>query len=279
MGRCVSYLYEPTAGEIVIRHKDREFRMAKLNRHNNADFRKAVQVIFQDPYASLNPRMNVLRIVGEPLLVNGIAQGREIEERVGDIIRKVGLSVEHLRRFPHSFSGGQRQRIGIARALVVNPQLIVADEPVSALDVSIQAQMLNLLKDLQQEFELSYLFISHSMSVIRYMSDRILVMYAGKIVETGPSDELLTKPAHPYTEMLLKAVPKVTQRPSIRLQDVVEGEPPDLLNLPKGCVFHPRCKYAQEICREEHPELRSIAPDRQVSCHLSEELHLQGVFE
>ena len=187
LGRCVSYLYEPTAGEIVIRHKDREFRMAKLTRHNNADFRKAVQVIFQDPFASLNPRMNVLRIVGEPLLVNGIAQGREIEERVGAIIRKVGLNVEHLRRFPHSFSGGQRQRIGIARALVVNPQLIVADEPVSALDVSIQAQMLNLLKDLQQEFELSYLFISHSMSVIRYMSDRILVMYAGKIVETGPT--------------------------------------------------------------------------------------------
>jgi peptide/nickel transport system ATP-binding protein len=279
LGRCVSYLYEPTAGEIVIRHDDQEFRMAKLTRHNNADFRKAVQVIFQDPYASLNPRMNVLRIVGEPLLVNGIAKGREIEERVSAIIRKVGLNVEHLRRFPHSFSGGQRQRIGIARALVVNPQLIVADEPVSALDVSIQAQMLNLLKDLQQEFELSYLFISHSMSVIRYMSDRILVMYAGKIVETGPRDELLARPAHPYTEMLLKAVPKVTQRPSIRLQDVVEGEPPNLLNLPKGCVFHPRCKYAQEICREERPELRTIGPDRQVSCHLSEELHLQGVFE
>ncbi len=279
LGRCVSYLYEPTAGEIIVRNGDQEFRMEKLSRQNNAEFRKTVQVIFQDPFSSLNPRMNVLRIVGEPLLVNGIASGRELEERVSEIVYKVGLNVEHLRRFPHSFSGGQRQRIGIARALVVNPQLIIADEPVSALDVSIQAQVLNLLNDLQQELGLSYLFISHSMSVIRYMSDRILVMYAGKLVETGPRDELLEQPAHPYTEMLLRSVPKVTRRHSTRLQEVAEGEPPNLLNLPKGCIFHPRCKYAQEICKAERPELRTIAPGRQVSCHLSEELDLRGVLD
>ena len=189
LGRCVAYLYEKTAGDIIVRGGGQVFRLDQLNRGNNSEFRKIVQVIFQDPFSSLNPRMSVLRSVGEPLLVNGLARGVELEERVADIIQRVGLSVSHLQRFPHSFSGGQRQRICIARALVINPQLVVADEPVSALDVSIQAQMLNLLKDLQQDFELSYLFISHSMSVIRYMSDRILVMYAGKIIESGSRDE------------------------------------------------------------------------------------------
>ncbi len=279
LGRCVSYLYEPTGGEIIVKSGGREFRLDKLERSNNSEFRKIVQVIFQDPFSSLNPRMSVLRSVGEPLWVNGLASGQELEERVADIVQKVGLSVEHLQRFPHSFSGGQRQRICIARALVINPQLVVADEPVSALDVSIQAQMLNLLKDLQQELGLSYLFISHSMSVIRYMSDRILVMYAGKLVETGPRDELLQRPLHPYTEMLLRAVPKVTKRQGLRLQEVAAGEPPNLFDLPKGCVFHPRCAYAKEICAEEHPELRSVGPKRQVSCHLAEDLALQGVFD
>lgn len=279
LGRCVSYLYEKTAGDIIVRGGDRVFRLDELNRGNNSEFRQIVQVIFQDPFSSLNPRMSVLRSVGEPLLVNGIASGSELEARVASIIQRVGLSVSHLQRFPHSFSGGQRQRICIARALVINPQLVVADEPVSALDVSIQAQMLNLLKDLQSEFDLSYLFISHSMSVIRYMSDRILVMYAGKIIESGSRDEILRQPLHPYTEMLLKAVPKVSRRGSGRLQDASSGEPPDLLNLPSGCVFHPRCPYAKEICRQERPELRRIDGERQVSCHLADELTLQGVFD
>ena len=279
LGRCVAYLYEKTDGDIIVRGGGQVFRLDQLNRGNNSEFRKIVQVIFQDPFSSLNPRMSVLRSVGEPLLVNGLARGVELEERVADIIQRVGLSVSHLQRFPHSFSGGQRQRICIARALVVNPQLVVADEPVSALDVSIQAQMLNLLKDLQQDFELSYLFISHSMSVIRYMSDRILVMYAGKIIESGSRDEILRQPLHPYTEMLLKAVPKVSKRKSQRLQDATSGEPPDLLNLPSGCVFHPRCPFAKDVCREEIPQLQTISDGRQVSCHLAEELTLQGVFD
>ena len=279
LGRCVSYLYERTGGDITVRSQGEEFHLEDFGRGNNSDFRKIVQVIFHDPFSSLNPRMSVLRSVGEPLQVNGIATGRELERRVADIIRRVGLSETHLQRFPHSFSGGQRQRICIARALVVNPQLVVADEPVSALDVSFQAQMLNLLKDLQQEFDLSYLFISHSMSVIRYMSDRILVMYAGKIVESGSRDDLLEQPLHPYTEMLLKAVPKVTKRLSGRLDEVKPGEPPNLLDLPKGCVFNPRCPYAQDRCREQRPELRELSGNRQVSCHFAEELDLQGVFD
>ncbi len=279
LGRCISWLYDADDGEIVLRDGEREFRPGQIEREDNSEFRKLVQVIFQDPFSSLNPRMSVLRSVGEPLRVNGIASGRDLEERVVAILQRVGLEVGHLQRFPHSFSGGQRQRICIARALVINPQLVVADEPVSALDVSIQAQTLNLLKDLQQEFGLSYLFISHSMSVIRYMSDRILVMYAGKIVESGSRDALLGRPLHPYTEMLLKAVPRVSRRQGARLQEATVGEPPDLLNLPGGCVFHPRCPHARDICREEVPSLRSLADGRQVSCHLAEELTLAGVFD
>src|SRR5690606_12907326 len=230
LGRCVAQLYDITEGEIIVRSGKKEFRSGNLGRGNNSESRKIVQVIFQDPFSSLNPRMNVLRTVGEPLLVNGIARGKELEARVADIIHKVGLNVGHLQRFPHSFSGGQRQRICIARALVVNPKLVVADEPVSALDVSIQAQMLNLLKDLQQELGLSYLFVSHSMAVIRYMSARILVMYAGKGVEPGPRDDLLRRPLHPYAETLLKAVPKVTQRQGTRLKEITVRDPPNLLN-------------------------------------------------
>lgn len=279
LGRCIAWLYEADGGEIVVRGGGREFRPGQMEREDNSEFRKLVQVIFQDPFSSLNPRMSVLRSVGEPLRVNGIASGRELEARVVSILQRVGLEVGHLQRFPHSFSGGQRQRICIARALVINPQLVVADEPVSALDVSIQAQTLNLLKDLQQEFGLSYLFISHSMSVIRYMSDRILVMYAGKIVESGARDALLRRPLHPYTEMLLKAVPRVTRRHGARLQTATVGEPPDLLGLPSGCVFHPRCPHAQDRCREEVPPLRVLEDGRRVSCHLAEELELEGVFD
>jgi peptide/nickel transport system ATP-binding protein len=239
-------------------------------------FRKQAQTIFQDPYSSLNPRMTVLQTVGEPLLVNNLAHGKELEQRVSEMVVQVGLRVEHLQRYPHSFSGGQRQRIGIARAMVVNPKLVVADEPVSALDVSIQAQILNLLQDLQEKYNLTYLFISHAMSVVRYVSDRIAVMYAGKLVELNDKQELLSHPKHPYTEALLAAVPKPSQRKrGMRL--VSPGEPPDLGNLPKGCVFVPRCKYATDRCKEEMPQLRQVGTGAFVSCHLAESLTLLGI--
>ena len=275
LGRCIVRIYEPTSGEMTLNLGDRALAVHELKPEDRRLFRTNVQMIFQDPYSSLDQHMNILSLVGEPLLVNGIARGKELEERVGEMIQRVGLHIEHLRRFPHSFSGGQRQRISVARTLIVNPTLLIADEPVSALDVSIQAQILNLLLDLQQEFGLSYLFITHNMSVIRYVSDRILVMYAGKLVEIAPKNELLKEPAHPYTEALLSAVPRVSRREGVRT--VTHGEPPDLLQLPEGCVFHPRCKYAQDVCRAEQPQLRSIASDRYVSCHLAEELELWGV--
>jgi peptide/nickel transport system ATP-binding protein len=222
--------------------------------------------------------MNVLETVGEPLYVNGLARGRELEDRVTEMILQVGLRVEHLRRFPHSFSGGQRQRIGIARALVVNPKLVVADEPVSALDVSIQAQILNLLDDLQQKYQLTYIFISHAMSVVRYVSDRIAVMYGGKLVEVGEKNELLTNPKHPYSELLLNAVPLTSQRKHVK-REIPLGEPPDPANLPPGCVFKPRCSFAKEICGIEQPLLRQIGTGNFVSCHLAESISLKGIRE
>ncbi len=276
LGRCITRLYTPTSGKIIMRADGETMDVSALKGKELSAFRKRAQTIFQDPYSSLNPRMTVLQTVGEPLLVNNVAKGKELEDRVTEIILQVGLRVEHLQRYPHSFSGGHRQRIGIARAMVLNPKLVVDDEPVSALDVSIQAQILNLLLDLQQKYQLTYLFISHAMSVVRYVSDRIAVMYAGKLVELGPKQELLSHPKHPYTEALLAAVPKTTQRKrGVRL--VSPGEPPDLANLPKGCVFVPRCKYAAEICHEQAPELRAVGSDSFVSCHLTESLTLQGI--
>ncbi|MFO7634721.1 MAG: ATP-binding cassette domain-containing protein [Caldilinea sp.] len=276
LGRCLVRVYEPTGGHILLRTDDQELSVTDLSGDQMRLFRRSVQMIFQDPYASLNPRMNVLETVGEPLTVNGIASGRELEDRVAKVIQQVGLRVEHLRRYPHSFSGGQRQRIGIARALVVGPKLIIADEPVSALDVSIQAQILNLLKDLQEQQNLTYIFVSHNMSVIRYISDRIAVMYAGKLVELGPKHELLARPKHPYTELLLAAVPRaVDRRRSHRI--VTPGEPPDLAHLPSGCVFRSRCKYVHDRCAEEEPQLRELESGHFVSCHFAEDLSLGGV--
>ena len=276
MGRCLIRLYEPTDGKIHLNVDNQTISVTELDRKEMHLFRRNAQIIFQDPYASLNPRMNLLETIGEPLLVNGIARGRELEERVKEVVTQVGLRVEHLRRFPHSFSGGQRQRIGIARALVVQPKLVIADEPVSALDVSIQAQILNLLEDLQEKYNLTYIFVSHNMAVVRYISDRIAVMYAGKLVELGPKQELLSHPKHPYTELLLAAVPRTVDR--LRGQrTVTPGEPPDLGNLPKGCVFHPRCKYARDRCKVEEPTLRALRPDYHVSCHFAEELELHGI--
>ena len=274
LGRSIIRLYEPTSGDVILRDGTNVLNVFELDDKEMHVFRRNAQMIFQDPYASLNPRMSVLETVGEALLVNNIARGKDLEERVAKVIEQVGLRVEHLRRFPHSFSGGQRQRIGIARALVVNPKLVIADEPVSALDVSIQAQILNLLKDLQAQYQLTFVFISHAMSVIRYMSDRIAVMYAGKLVELGPKQDILSHPLHPYTEALLSAVPKTTQR---RKRLVSKGEVPDLGNLPTGCVFHPRCKYAIDQCKTEVPQLRTISAGRTVSCHLAEKLTLEGI--
>ena len=277
LGRCITKLYELTEGEIILRTEGKEYQVSQVKGDELKDFRRNAQTIFQDPYSSLNPRMSVLETVGEPLLVNKLARGRELEDRVTEIILQVGLRVEHLRRYPHSFSGGQRQRIGIARALVVNPQLVVADEPVSALDVSIQAQILNLLDDLQDRFNLTYIFVSHAMSVVRYISDRIAVMYGGKLVEVGEKTELLANPKHPYSELLLAAVPRPSQRHTI-LRQITKGEPPDPANLPSGCVFHPRCRYAEDICRVEEPALRAVdSTGSIVSCHLAEKLTLEGI--
>jgi len=235
-----------------------------------------MQMIFQDPYSSLNPRMTLLQIVVEPLYVNRIAKGTELQDRVANLLRVVGLRPEYMTRYPHAFSGGQRQRIGVARALAMNPQLVVCDEPVSALDVSIQAQTLNLLQDLQEEFNLTYLFISHDLSVVEHISDRVAVMYVGKLVEHAATSVLFRNPLHPYTEALLSAVPKPD--PRFRTEPIVlEGDIADSANPPSGCYFHPRCRYAQSICSEEAPVLRELEKDHFVSCHRAEELHLMGV--
>ncbi len=275
LGRTLLRLYEPTAGEVSLRVDGETLDVMRLDGKDMRQLRRNAQMIFQDPYASLNPRMTVLETVGEPLLVNHLAKGHELEERVREVILQVGLRVEHLRRYPHSFSGGQRQRIGIARALVVRPRLVVADEPVSALDVSVQAQTLNLLKDLQAEYNLTYMFITHAMNVVRYMCDRIAVMYAGKMVELGTKTQVMMLPRHPYTEALLSSVPRTTSKSRKRI--VSTGEVPDLGNLPSGCVFHPRCKYAIDKCKTVVPELRKLDDGRLVSCHLAEELKLNGI--
>ena len=232
--------------------------------------------MFQDPFASLNPRMTVFDIVADPMRVNRLASGRELEDRVSEMLRLVGLAPEYMRRFPHAFSGGQRQRIGIARALVMNPRLVIADEPVSALDVSVQAQILNLMQDLQDELRLTYLFISHDLSVVQYISHRVAVMYVGKIVEVASTDKLFTEPKHPYTQALLSAVP--IPNPEIESRALpMEGEVADPANPPSGCYFHPRCPFAQERCRVEEPEVRDVGGGHLAACHYSEELELPGV--
>jgi peptide/nickel transport system ATP-binding protein len=276
LGRSILRLYEPTGGEVVLYKGDKKLSILELDRRGMRQVRSTVQMIFQDPFASLNDRMTVLQNVIEPLVCNNIGTPSDREARAEKLLTQVGLRKEHLRRYPHSFSGGQRQRIGIARALSIQPTFIVADEPVSALDVSVQAQILNLMRDLQADFGLSYLFISHDMAVIRYMADRIAVMYVGKLVEYAPRDELLAHPAHPYTEALQSAVPHVSSH-GRRKRIVLEGAPPDPSNLPNGCVFQNRCRYVQARCRQEEPELREIRPDHFAACHFSEELTLNGI--
>jgi peptide/nickel transport system ATP-binding protein len=251
--------------------------VATLDKHQLNQLRQNMQLIFQDPYSSLNPRMTLLQIIGEPLIVHKIARGQELQDRVAELLKIVGLRPEYMNRYPHAFSGGQRQRIGVARALALHPQLVVCDEPVSALDVSIQAQTLNLLQDLQEEFGLTYLFISHDLSVIEHISDRVAVMYVGKLVETAMTEELFRNPQHPYTEALLSAVPKPD--PRMRGEPIVlPGDVADPANPPSGCYFHPRCRYQIDRCAIEEPELRSIGTDHFVSCHRAEELQLLGVL-
>ena len=250
-GRALLRIYEPTEGSILYRRRDGEVvDIAAMPREALKAYRRDVRMIFQDPQSSLNPRLTVLEIVGQPLKINRIARGSELEDRVAALLRRVGLRPEYLRRYPHAFSGGERQRIGIARALALNPRLVVADEAVSALDVSVQAQTLNLLQDLQDEFRLTYLFIAHDLSVVEHISDRVAVMYVGRIVEEAPTEELFSDPKHPYTEALLSAVPLPDprlRRAGSRIR--LTGEVADPARPPPGCPFHPRCRYAADLCQ------------------------------
>src|SRR5437016_9248725 len=275
--RCILRALAPTEGQILFRTGEGAVvDLARLPKSRLRPLRRQMQMIFQDPFSSLNPRKTLLDIVGEPLLVNGIRDRRERVERVAELLRLVGMRPEYMRRFPHAFSGGQRQRIGIARALALNPRLVVADEPVSALDVSVQAQILNLLSDLQAEFQLTYLFVAHDLSVVRHISDRVAVMYVGQMVELAETERIFTAPKHPYTSALLSAVPEPD--PRLRAQRIVlQGEVADPANPPSGCYFHPRCPYAVPICRTERPRLEAVAPGHLVSCHRARELSLRGV--
>jgi peptide/nickel transport system ATP-binding protein len=265
--RTILRLIEPSGGEVFFEGQD----ILQLGKKPMRALRRQMQIIFQDPYASLNPRMTVASIVGEPLEIHRIAKGRVKEEMVANILEKVGLRPEHMRRYPHEFSGGQRQRIGIARALALNPKLIIGDEPVSALDVSIQAQVINLLEDLQQEFNLTYLIIAHDLSVVEHISDRVAVMYLGKIVELATDRELYQNPSHPYTEALLSAVPRPD--PSIKKQRIIlPGDVPSPINPPSGCRFHTRCLYAKADCSSVEPELQDIGGGHYVACHYWKEV-------
>ena len=278
-GRCVLRAYTPTAGQILYHQKNgATVDLARLTGDQLIPFRREIRMIFQDPYSSLNPRMTLANIIGEPLKVNGIATGSEMEDRVAEMLRRVGLRPEYMRRYPHAFSGGERQRIGIARALVVQPRLVVGDEPVSALDVSVRSQILNLLQDLQGEFSLTYLFVAHDLSVVEYVCDRVAVMYVGKLVELAETEELYINPKHPYTEALLSAVPKPD--PDLRGKGkriLLRGDVADPANPPSGCYFHPRCSYAQDRCRTDAPELNDIGGHHFVACHFAEQLSLRGV--
>ena len=276
--RCILRAVDPTGGEILFRAADGSTTdVAAASLAQMRSLRHEMQMIFQDPFSSLNPRMTLLDIVGEPLVISGYPRA-DREDRVAELLRLVGLRPEFMRRFPHAFSGGQRQRIGIARALALNPRLIVADEPVSALDVSVQAQVLNLMMDLQRELGLTYLFVAHDLSVVKHISDRIAVMYVGKMVEMAPADSLFAAPRHPYTEALLSSVPEPDPR-ARRERVPLQGEVANPANPPQGCYFNPRCQYATDICRTETPELREIAPNHFASCHRADELALDGVIE
>ena len=277
LGRTILRLYDPTAGEIWFRKHDGDWLdISKISQKEMKPLRREMRMIFQDPFSALNPRFTVKDIIGEPLIIHNIAKGKDVEDRVAQLMRAVGLEPAYMRRYPHEFSGGQRQRIGLARTLALSPRLIVADEPVSALDVSIQAQVLNLLQELKEKLGLTLLFIAHDLSVVEHVCDRIAVMYVGKLVEMAEAEEVLKHPLHPYTEALVSAVPPAD--PDIKLNRItLPGEVPSPANPPPGCVFHPRCHYAQPICSQQEPQLVEIEPNHYASCHFAAELKLQGV--
>jgi len=275
-GRTILRAIEPTSGQVFYRKDNEVVELSKVPKRELKPFRREMQIIFQDPYSSLNPRMTVMEIVSEPLRIHGVMDGDELKSRVRDLLEMVGMRVQHMNRYPYAFSGGQRQRIGIARALALRPKFIVCDEPVSALDVSIQAQVLNLLSDLQKEMGLTYLFISHDLSVVEHISDRVTVMYLGSFVELAPAEELYTGPRHPYTEALLSAVPSADPDYMIK-RLILPGDVPSPANPPSGCKFHPRCRYAKEVCSQEVPEWREVSHDHWVACHLSDKLALAGI--
>lgn len=277
LGRCIVRAIEPTRGQVQLRVDDHWIDLTKLRGEDLRAARRHFHMIFQDPYSSLDPRMTVFDIVKEPLVYNKLARGKEVRGIVLETLKLVGLEERHLRRYPHAFSGGQRQRIGIARSLVCHPKLVVCDEAVSALDVSIQAQILNLLKDLQHDLKLSYIFIAHDLAVVEHISDRVAVMYVGKLVELAKSGELFNHPRHPYTEALLSAVPQPDPtRKTGRM--ILEGEVANPAHPPSGCYFHPRCPYATEKCKNETPQWREISPEHFVACHHADQLQLKGMM-
>ncbi len=262
-GMAILRLIEPTAGKVTLQGMD----VSRMTKSQLSTMRKKIQIIFQDPYSSLNPRMTVNQILSDPMEIHGVYQGRERKDRISYLLEKVGLTPEQGRRYPHEFSGGQRQRIGIARALALNPQVIIGDEPVSALDVSIQAQIINLLIDLQEEFQLSYIIIAHDLAVVEYICDRIAVMYLGKIVETASYRDLYISPKHPYTQALLSAVPVPDPR-AVKDRTILKGDVPSPINPPSGCYFHPRCAHRMEGCDQGEPALKDIGGEHYVACYL-----------
>ena len=278
VGRSLLRLIEPTSGKVTLHTEAGEFNLLELNQTELKRLRPRMQMVFQDPMSSLNSRMTVGDIIAEPLVVNSICKGKELNDKIASLLEAVGLRTNDTRRYPHAFSGGQRQRIGIARALALRPDLIVADEPVSALDVSVQAQILNLLQDLKSQYQLSYIFVAHDLGVVEHISDRVAVMYLGRIVEIGETRRLFTYPKHPYTEALLSAVPVADPRIQHSRQRIrLQGDVPSPANPPAGCHFHPRCRYATEVCKREVPLLREVEPNVFAACHLANELKLQGV--
>jgi len=277
VGRTILRLYDPTSGEIRYHRQNGEMvDIARISQKNMKPLRREMRMIFQDPFSSLNPRLTVKDLISEPLEIHNMAHGKDAEERVATLMRKVGLDPAYMRRYPHEFSGGQRQRIGLARTLSLNPRLIIADEPVSALDVSVQAQVLNLLHALQTDLGLTLIFVAHDLSVVEHISDRIAVMYVGKIVELTDTNELLHHPLHPYTEALLSAVPPAD--PDIHTDRIMlQGDVPSPANPPPGCIFHPRCNYAQPQCSQQEPQLIELSTGHFVSCHFAKELNLRGI--
>lgn len=279
IARLILRAYDVTGGSILFRRGDNSVvDITALSDGEMRDIRREMQMIFQDPYSSLNPRMRLLDLVGEPLVIHGWGTPAEIRDRVAELLGLVGLRPEYVMRYPHAFSGGQRQRIGIARALALNPSFIAADEAVSALDVSVAAQNINLMQDLQEKFGLTYLFITHDLGMVEHISDRVGVMYLGRLMEVGPTAEMFAKPLHPYTEALLAAVPQPDPRGNrLRKRVPLKGEIADAMNVPMGCAFHQRCPYADQTCKAEVPALRTVAGGRQVRCHHAETLDLTGV--